>query len=333
VTSAQRVPALDGLRGVAILIVVLDHGEVDALRGAGGVGVTLFFVLSGFLITGLLLREHDRDGRVALREFYLRRARRLLPALVVFLVVVVAYYGSIAAPSAVVTMLYIANVPAGGDSTALFFPLHHMWSLAVEEQFYLVWPAAVILLVGARHTRPRLTACLVGLACLALLVRAGGYPLLGYDWTYRATIANLFPLLAGAAVAAYVRSSGWRASGLLGAMGVLVLATATFAPVAAGEDWMIVRTLVAVVGAVMLLTRSDAWLRLPALRYCGRISYGWYLWHVLFQVELGGIRGAVLSFVVAALSFHLWESRWTRARASQPPDMTRATTSTAVSAA
>ena len=313
-----RVPALDGLRGAAILVVVLDHAGVRAFHGAGGVGVTLFFVLSGFLITGLLLRERDRTGRIDLRAFYLRRARRLLPALIVFLVVTVVLYGSMAVPSAVVTILYIANVPAAGSGTALFFPLHHMWSLAVEEQFYLVWPAAAILALRFCRESRRLAGWLLGLTALALVVRAGGYPLLGYDWAYRSTIANLFPLLAGATVAGYVRWSAWRSSRTLGGLGVLLLAAATFAPVAATEDWRIVSTLVAAVGATMLLTRSDRWMTFAPLRYCGRISYGWYLWHVLLQFELGGIEGTVASFGVAAISFHFLESWWTRDPPARP---------------
>jgi peptidoglycan/LPS O-acetylase OafA/YrhL len=311
------VPALDGLRGLAILIVVLDHGEVRAVRGAGGVGVTLFFVLSGFLITGLLFREHDRSGRVDLRAFYVRRARRLLPALIVFLAATVAYYGSLAVPSAVVTILYIANVPAAGSGTALFFPLHHMWSLAVEEQFYLVWPAAILALVRFRRSAKQLVLVLLALTVVCLVIRVAGYAQLGYDWTYRSTASNLFALLAGATVAAYVRWSDWRASRALGVLGVVILATATLLPIAPSNDWMIVRSVVTVVGAVMLLTRSDAWMRFAPLRYCGRISYGWYLWHVMFQYQLGGIEGALISFGVAVLSFHLWESLWTRGSRSK----------------
>jgi peptidoglycan/LPS O-acetylase OafA/YrhL len=297
---------------VAILLVVLDHAGIRAFRGAGGVGVTLFFVLSGFLITGLLLREHDRSDRIELRAFYVRRARRLLPALIVLLAVTVAYYGTIAVPTAVVTILYIANVPAGGSHSYLFFPLHHMWSLAVEEQFYLVWPAATLLVLRLRRGPQRLVAALLGLTLACLVLRAGGYVAWGYDWTYRSTPANLFPLVAGATLAAWVRSSAWRASRLLGVLGLLVLVAATFAPVTAGNDWMVVRTTVSVVGAILLLTRSDPWMRFAPLRYCGRVSYGWYLWHVLFQFELGGIEGSVLSLAVAVVSFHCWEYWWTR---------------------
>jgi peptidoglycan/LPS O-acetylase OafA/YrhL len=309
-----RVPALDGLRGLAILLVVLDHGEVRAFVGAGAVGVTLFFVLSGYLITGLLLREHDRSGRIDLRAFYLRRARRLLPALAVFLVLSVAYYGAAAVPTAVVTILYIANVPASDSGASLFFPLHHMWSLAVEEQFYLVWPAAALLLLRLGRTPKRVTMGFLALTVLALLVRAGSYPLFGYDWTYRSTLTNLFPLLAGAALATAVRSSAWRATRALGVLGAAILVTASLAPIALSEEWMIERTILTVVGAVMLLTRTDGWMRFAPLRYCGRVSYGWYLWHVLFQLELGGIEGTLVSFGVAVLSFHLWESWWTRDR-------------------
>jgi peptidoglycan/LPS O-acetylase OafA/YrhL len=132
-------------------------------------------------------------------------------------------------------------------------------------------------------------------------------------------VSNLFPLLAGATVAAYVRLSAWRASPALGVLGVVVIAAVTLVPVTPSDDWMILRSLVTVVGAVMLLTRTDAWMTFAPLRYCGRISYGWYLWHVLFQFQLGGIEGALVSFGVAVLSFHLWESLWTRRSAAREP--------------
>jgi peptidoglycan/LPS O-acetylase OafA/YrhL len=301
---------------VAVLVVVLDHAGLALVRGAGAAGVTLFFVLSGYLITGLLLAERERTGRIDVRAFYARRARRLLPALIVFLAATVAYYGSEAVPSAVATLLYVANVPASGSGTALFFALHHMWSLAVEEQFYLVWPVALLALLRLSRTRSQAWPTLVAVLGVAALVRAGGYLLLGYDWAYRSTPSNVLPLLVGATVAAHVRWHGWRASRAAGLLGAAVLAAAVLAPVPLTEDWRIERTFLAVVAGALLLTRSDGWLRFGPLRYCGRISYGWYLWHVPFQFALGGVEGTVVSLGVAVLSFHLVESWFTRSSVS-----------------
>jgi peptidoglycan/LPS O-acetylase OafA/YrhL len=315
--AAGRRPGLDGLRGVAILLVILDHAEVTAFRGTGGMGVTLFFSLSGYLITGLLLDEVARTGRIDFKGFYLRRARRLLPALVVMLAVTVWHWGFVAVPSAVVTLLYIANLPASSDQVALFGALHHMWSLAVEEQFYLLWP--LVLLGLARLARGhRLTSLLLILTAVACTVRVLGYPVMGYDWTYRATLPNLFPLLAGAALAGLRRSSSrvtWTAAP--GVLGPLLLVALVVAPVPVTDTWMIARTCLTVVAAALLLDRDDRWMSFAPLRYCGRISYGWYLWHVFFQLELGGLTGSVVSFAVAVASWHLWESRWVRPRAAQ----------------
>ena len=154
-------PELDGLRGIAILAVLAAHTGVPGFAdGGGGAGVTLFFVLSGYLITSLLLAERDKNGRVDLRAFYVRRALRLLPALAAVLVVVVVLLLAGLAPAAAVAdtnyaiviagvVAYVANwVAVAGQSIGM---LGHTWSLAVEEQFYIVWPA--MLLAGRRFGR------------------------------------------------------------------------------------------------------------------------------------------------------------------------------------
>jgi len=157
-------PGLDGLRGVAVALVIAAHActgvfpshrplAEGVLRGGGIVGVQLFFVLSGFLITRLLLEELDASGSIRLGAFYGRRVRRLLPALVALCVIYVAVAwiagrpNSPAAGSAITALLYVENfarwVPIDQDGW-----LGHTWSLAVEEQFYLAWPA--LLAVGVR---------------------------------------------------------------------------------------------------------------------------------------------------------------------------------------
>ncbi|MHA3835651.1 acyltransferase family protein [Terrabacter sp. AAH1] len=144
-----RVGGLDGLRGLAILLVLLAH--TVGLEGAGMVGVLIFFVLSGYLITSLLLAEGRALGRVDLPVFYLRRAARLVPALIAFLVVFVAaifLVQGVAAvgglvPGLVQALLYVTDLTLGLQGN--YRPeLAHLWSLAVEEQFYLIWPVCLV---------------------------------------------------------------------------------------------------------------------------------------------------------------------------------------------
>lgn len=324
-----RRPELDGLRGIAILLVVLDHGEVEIFRGAGGVGVTLFLVLSGYLISGLLIEEQTRTQRLDLRGFYARRVRRLLPALVLLLVVTLLRWGWQALPTAVATLLYVANIPASHEGSTLFGPLHHMWSLAVEEQFYLLWPAFLLLLLPRVGSRRRLVIALAVFTTIALVVRVVGYEERGYLWAYHATLPNVFPLMAGALLAAVPgrlpgrlpRRVPGRAPGrvpagmatlLTGLVGVALLVGLSIASVPGSEDWMVARTVLTVPVAVLLIAAVPAGLGLAPLRYLGRVSYGWYLWHVFFQFELGGLLGSVVSLLVAVLSFHLLEQRFTR---------------------
>ncbi|HUR77951.1 MAG TPA: acyltransferase family protein [Acidimicrobiales bacterium] len=174
-----RTPALDGLRGAALVAVLLFHSRFS-WAGGGFLGVSTFFVLSGFLITGLLLRERDVTGTIRLGGFWERRARRLAPALVVLLVVVIAYVvlATAHAPrglvgDAIASVTWVANwrfVLAEHSYADLFTtpsPFQHMWSLAVEEQVYLLLPIAAVLLLG-RRGRPKRWRLAVGLAVFAI---------------------------------------------------------------------------------------------------------------------------------------------------------------------
>ena len=163
---------------------LLEHGGVPGTRYFGTAGVTLFFVLSGYLITGLLLREKERTGRIALGAFYMRRAARLVPALLVMLAVVVAVKPA-ALPSAIDAALYRPDVEHWAFDQALV----HVWSLAIEVRFYLVWPFALLLL----PRRWVLPGAVIG-AVASLVVRGG--------IESHATLGNAWALLAGAALAA-----------------------------------------------------------------------------------------------------------------------------------
>ena len=143
--SMQRIPSLDGLRAISITLVVLSHlvkwkhVSLDVVGSYGALGVHVFFVLSGYLITNLLLREYDRSSTISLREFYIRRAFRIFPAAFVFLgVVVVLYWHQMRWFHVAAAVFYVANM----DLTRPWI-FGHLWSLSIEEQFYLLWPFAV----------------------------------------------------------------------------------------------------------------------------------------------------------------------------------------------
>lgn len=133
---------LDGVRGIAILMVVAYHAGLVPVGYVGATGVTVFFVLSGFLITRLLIQETDQQGRIDLGAFYARRARRLLPALVVMLVVVLALQPE-QVGSALWALSYAANWAMVVDVELV--PFEHAWSLSIEEQFYVLWPVAFMI--------------------------------------------------------------------------------------------------------------------------------------------------------------------------------------------
>ena len=214
-------PALDGIRAVAVLGVMLYHGGAPLSTG-GFLGVNMFFVLSGFLITSLLLGEWARRLTIRLGQFWVHRARRLLPALLLLLVGVAAYAHFVAAPGefaslrldSLATLFYVANwhFIVGGSNyfaqSAQPSPLSHMWSLAIEEQFYLVWPPVVLgLLHLGRRLRPsRQLWPVLSAAILGALASAGA---MRWDYLHHASVTRMYEgtdtrcqdILVGAALA------------------------------------------------------------------------------------------------------------------------------------
>jgi peptidoglycan/LPS O-acetylase OafA/YrhL len=178
ISRVPHLPGLDGLRAVAVVSVMVYHANRTWLHG-GFLGVEVFFVISGYLITLLLIAEHERSGRVDLRQFWLRRFRRLLPALFVMLALLVVYLaigfrnaqgrtrGDIVGGVAYVSNWYQIWVGAGYTATEAFAPLRHLWSLAVEEQFYLLWPLIMVLILrrGRAHL-PKVALWLMGVSFL-----------------------------------------------------------------------------------------------------------------------------------------------------------------------
>ncbi|MBO0841758.1 MAG: acyltransferase, partial [Nocardioides sp.] len=288
---------IQGLRAVAVGLVIAAHLGLPHLAG-GFVGVDVFFVLSGFLITTLLLREADRTGRVSISQFYVRRARRILPAATLVIMAVLAF-AALRLPTTQVTdsandgawaAFFLANVhfaQAGVDyfnqsGTSLF---QHYWSLSVEEQFYLVWPV-LALVVAARFGR-RWFAVVAGVGAVASLGWSVYLTAHEPAAAYFSTPARAFELAAGALLACWIGASGrtlarpWALASA--GLGVVLLAAATL-EFTDSTPFPGVDALVPVVGTVALLAAGPATpvgrlLSLPPMRYVGDISYSLYLWH------------------------------------------------------
>ena len=349
-------PDIEGLRAIAVVAVVLFHAEVPGV-GGGFIGVDVFFVISGFLITGLLWREANSTGTVRLRGFYGARARRLLPASALVGVVTAIGAAVLLPPlqartafgDGIASALYVSNyrfLLQGVDYSAPYLPpspFLHYWSLAVEEQFYLVWPALILgtawLIRRVRRARqePRTQAtasvrpylvilAVVAAVSLALsLVASHWAPFVAFfslpTRAWQLAVGGLIALTAGQ----WGRLSS-RAAAIIGCAGLGVILVACN-QLSASTLYPGTAALLPTLGAALIIGAGCAapaqgcgrFLALPPMRAIGRISYSWYLWHwpVLIFAPLifghalglaGRLTAALLSAVLAVMTLRFIEN-------------------------
>lgn len=330
---------IEGLRGIAVLLVLLFHASIPGFNG-GFVGVDVFFVISGFLITGMLLREYEGTGKISLRNFYARRVRRLLPAsalvLIVTLIASIIILPPLSIPSVAVDIsaaaLYISNIVFAFRATDYFAagsapsPILHFWSLGVEEQFYFFWPAIFILVAyGARKLRIRvgIAIAVIGISSFVfatyLVHRAGA-------WAFFSLPTRAWELALGGILATFGAKLsktphwvaiffGWLGVSAVIYSGVFIKATAPF------PAWP---ALAPTVGAALLIVGGSHVSRFspaPFLgkalpQFFGRISYSLYLWHWPLLVLPLTIKGSPLNIyeraglAVLAIPFAYATQRW-----------------------
>jgi peptidoglycan/LPS O-acetylase OafA/YrhL len=333
VWAGEYLPALDGLRALSIGLVLIGHvltlyptslRAMDVGFVLGRTGVSVFFVISGYLITGLLLREEEKRGQISLRRFYARRALRIFPAAFVFLATLLVLWLAgwiVMRPhDFVASVFYVRNLTGGGHETG------HLWSLSLEEQFYLLWPLTLLLLRPGRRL-----AAVSGAIIAVCMWRT--YLILAHKidpWVLQIrTDVRADTILVGCLLALLVRRfpqlrldrGGWTGAWIPIAAGAAVLAAALTDP-----QWMhfaaVQSTLVGLlIGALLLWILNNpgssvtGCLQVPVALVIGKLSYSLYLWQQLFLgPREGGLQAVrwfplnlVLTIVFASASYLLVE--------------------------
>lgn len=296
---------IQGLRGVAVLAIVLYHADPSLLRG-GYIGVDVFYVISGFLITGMLIRELDQTGRISLRRFYARRIRRLLPMAFVVIAATVLTADWLQSPldaartakDALSSALYVGNYRFALQQTNYLYssltpsPLQHYWSLGVEEQMYLVWPLLLLVAAGLwwrKSISTRGSAVLLVIGSVASFLCCVRLTSTNEPWAFFSFPTRAWELGAGgilAFAAPTIRTIPRVVASLIGVLGIAAIVFSAL-HFGASTPWPGTAAALPVLGAAAVIASgcgrgTEAAARLLALwplQFAGRISYSWYLWH------------------------------------------------------
>ncbi len=346
-------PDVEGLRAVAILAVLVCHAGVSFLAG-GYVGVDVFFVISGFLITRLLLGEMESRRTLSLRNFYARRAKRLLPLSALLLATVgvlsIVIFSPLRATETsgdiISSALYVANWHFAAQSVDYFAqglepsPVLHLWSLAIEEQFYLVWPGLMLAVTWWFRRKGRPVKPILGLTIVAIFIASLVAGIVLTDQSpaaaYFSTFGRAWELALGAMLAVLGAVKLHRhAAAAIGWLGLAAIVYSCFA-FSATTPFPGVAALLPTLGAAALILAGSsiyaqragapAWLlSLAPVRHIGRVSYSWYLWHwpmLIFAAALwgplsvaAGLAVVAVAWVPSVLSHTLLEDPVRRSRA------------------
>ncbi|MBV8930245.1 MAG: acyltransferase, partial [Mycobacteriaceae bacterium] len=341
-------PDIEGLRAVAVLAVVLFHAGMPGL-GGGFVGVDVFFVISGFLITGLLWREVTNTGGVGLARFYGARARRLLPAGTTVIVATAIASAALLPPmqarevlgDGIASALYVGNYRFALHGTDYLAadtppsPFQHYWSLGVEEQFYLLWPALIIGTAWLMRRRLRDRDSVAPYAVMLAVVAAASFAIsLAWThslppWAFFSLPSRAWELAVGGLIA--LSAAAWRRlpplSALIVGWGGLALIVLSCLAFGEKTPYPGMAALLPVLGTALVIGAGSAGpglgagrvLAVPAMRTIGRLSYSWYLWHwpvlLLGPALLGHPLGlaerlaaALVSLILAVLTLGLIEN-------------------------
>lgn len=320
-------PRIDGLRALAILAVVGFHAQIPGF-GGGFIGVDVFFVLSGYLITRLLLAEHGASGRIDLARFWGRRLRRLYPAMLCMVVAFVALSPWMFPKLTIrqtwteawLAGLYISDLAPWLDQQVMI--LRHMWTLALEERFYLVWP---VLLIGLMRLGRVSVVWTMGVLFLVMT----GWRLYLADGSnaeffriYNQFDTHSTGLVLGCWLGAWNPSleKHTRSFGLFGLLGLGIL---TFKLSFYAIEPLLWGFTAAEAFAACLIVGAPAWMGWQPLAWLGRMSYGWYLWHYpvflwmrheQWNPWITLVVGGVISLGLAVISYYTVEARFRHKR-------------------
>jgi peptidoglycan/LPS O-acetylase OafA/YrhL len=337
-------PALDGLRALAIILVIWNHMMRFMLPIGGWIGVDVFFVLSGYLITSILLHELRETGKISFYNFYARRALRLIPALAIVAVFqlvrsVFSQNGNEIREATLVAMVYIEN----WNMIYGWWPIDYMgttWSLSVEEQFYLLWPLTLVFIVNKRPL-VWIVASVTAMTLAELLFWRGGGAATEHTLQFSLGIRPV-GLLIGIAIA-FLPISRWRMPPLMAPAMLLAIGSIALAADRSAYVFLSAPLAVSLATAILIICTNQsgpvtATLSATPIRYIGKISYGLYLYHVpiLLLAEehkvhlpffLYGVGILVLVFATAILSYEFVEKpilglkgRFQRQRAELQPE-------------